>query len=772
MPIGIENVLKDVDMQIVYRRLEARKRDITADGKMSKRQLAMAYRGYHGLESQYHALQHLSNDVMLNAKLRNDNIQNRHADEMRALIEQERNSRKENEKALQAMREDFTAQIAYQYVSKNHSFKRNFQSRNQTARKPRPVSDNPQLYAQEIERRQQSSRGGSRPLGSLREVDKYKDELKFPPIRPSETSGGKEALSPRVNMMGGKTYQEMKNRNPEEDDAEKKLSSFPNIENAMGVEIRYKYKPNEDEKSSMISAPPGNMDAETIIDSYFSPSPSGLVALDMGQNLVQLRRAERERYETQRRQLPATPGPKNKILLVARKTAESKEAWRRVLPDTPVRPSTVFPGNARNSVEIHRLMKKEATSVLDQWANNNKRVEAVELAKERYRQEMTEHPLPTFDPRRPTSAILREYKEYKRQEEERKAAAALQREYTTTNDASVIIRQISPQPRPASPVSQRRADFIKRVQTPASKHRDRDMSDVSALPPRAGKLRRAESEKFPSVSRTTSFKELPEHELLELQENALLTAAERIQLEKNKRDAENKPPPKPKPETSDPVAESLPKPRDERDEKKRGKRGRRRLPPTPHPAVAQEVEIGDDHVIANVQLFTNALLRVDTDVDMINKVKLANVDDDEVAGKTTMSQKTGDAKHDESGASYMPLIKQKSAPGISGVPFSEEKVHRLNISSTLPSKDMLPKVSKRMEFSYENFTRLPSDTAKKRLELKARQKRKIQQKNAQLEEERRQRLQTANAPTKPKGADERPPTRVSFNENVIVFQTI
>ena len=26
MPIGIENVLKDVDMQIVYRRLEARKR--------------------------------------------------------------------------------------------------------------------------------------------------------------------------------------------------------------------------------------------------------------------------------------------------------------------------------------------------------------------------------------------------------------------------------------------------------------------------------------------------------------------------------------------------------------------------------------------------------------------------------------------------------------------------------------------------------------------------------------------------------------------------
>lgn len=385
---------------------------------------------------------------------------------------------------------------------------------------------------------------------------------------------------------------------------------------------------------------------------------------------------------------------------------------------------------------------------------------------------MKEHPLPTFDPRRPTSAILREYKEYKRQEEERKAAAALQRELTTTNDASVIIRQISPQARPSSPVSQRRADFIKRVQTPASKHRDHDTSDVSTLPPRAGKLRRTDSEKFPSVSRTTSFKELPEHELQALQENSLLTAAERIELEKNKRDAENKPPPKPKPETSDATAEFLPKPErlhDERDDKKREKKGRRRLPSTPHPGVTQEVEIGDDHVTANVQLFTQAVLRVDSDVDMINKVKLANVDDDLIASKAKASQQTGDVKHEESGASYMPVIKQRSASGLSSVPFP----NRMNISSTLTSKDMWPKVSKRMEFNYENFTRAPPDTtAKKRLEMKARQRKKIQQKNAQLEEERRQRLQTAIAATKPTGADERPPTRVSFNENVIVFQTI
>ncbi|XP_052781967.1 uncharacterized protein LOC128218356 [Mya arenaria] len=749
MLTGMENALKEVDMQIVYRRLEARKRNITDGGRLSRRHMAMAYRGYHGLESQYHALQHLSQDTMTATKVRNDNIQNRHAEEMKTLIQHEKITKERTERVFQALREDFTAQLAYQYVSKNQSFKRNYKSQKQD-RKPRPVSDNPQLYAEEIEKRKSARAVGPRTLGSLRQIESYKDELKLnlPPIKDSQH--GSDGLSPRVNMMGGKSYQELQHETEEHEnkhDHKKKFTTFPNIENALGVEIKYRLR-QDDDKESMISAPAANLDAESNYTGNSSPLPHEAVHLDMAQNLLQLKRAEEARYERQRRNLPPTPlGGRKHILPPRDDKSEKREAWRRILPDTPSRSSTIFPGTAKNSIGLKKLLDAEISFVRDHWSHSNHRQEVVELAKERNRLKLAEHPLPTFDQKRSTSAILREYKEYKRQEEERRVALTHILEGEQREGEPVIVRQISPQPRPASPMAARRTDFINRLKTPSTRLRppsDTKSRPSSELAPTAGKLKRTDSEKFPSVSRTSSYKELPEEELTELHKNAMLTTAERLDIEKKKQEAGevhgNK-------------------------KEMRGK-GQRKLPRTPNQKADTDHQID---VVVKYQANT-CVAHIDKDSDMINRVKLANLGEEDGYVKrkgTPLSKVTAETDINAEHNSYTPLIKYREGSAISNVPFPEESIHRMKVASALHDKDLWPKLAKKMHFNYDNFTRsATADTAKRRLELKAKQRRKIKQKNAQLEEERRRKLKEAE------DASERPPTRVSFNENVIVFQTI
>jgi len=286
----------------------------------------------------------MTDDVMANAQHRNDKLQNRYAEELRALIHHEKQSRERKEREVQAMREDFTAQLAYQYVAKNHSFKRFYKSQ-QENKKQRPISDNPQLYAEEIARRQSAKGDCARPLGSLRQAATYNNELrvKFPPL-------ADEVTSPRVSMMGGKTYHSIKHdEHAKPTFEEKKITAFPNIEAALGVEIKFRYHTRDDDKMSLISAPAADLDAE-------GKQPySNTIQFDMAQNLRLLRRAEQEQFERHRRQLPVAPGEVPRPLTKEEKH-EKREAWRRVLPETPVRSSTVFQGISQNRTEQNKSL--------------------------------------------------------------------------------------------------------------------------------------------------------------------------------------------------------------------------------------------------------------------------------------------------------------------------------------------------------------------------------------------------------------------------------
>lgn len=684
---------------------------------MTKQQLATAYRGYHGLESQYHALLQMSNTSMINTKQKNDKIQLKHVEDMKHLIELEKSAKGKTDKDLKAMREDFTAQLAYQYVYQNHSFKRFYKSQQQ--KKPRPVSDKPEFY--DLERKNSAKLSGPRPLGSLRQIEDYRDELqlKFPPIGHHEHTD--DMNSPRVNMMGEKSYRDLTKEGTEEKHKIGGMTSFPNIEDAMGIQVKFRYKPKDDDRLSTLTAPPAGLDAERA--DLSSDINSNLINFDMGHNLILMRQKEKEKLE-KRRVLPPTP-------LEAR-----KESWRRILPETPSRPSTVFDGT-RNTSKMKKIMKKEAADVLSTWDNMSIRREVVEVTKEHHKAVLAENPIPVFDRSRPTSAILRDFREYKKHKE----SDLVMREQSE-NDQTMIVRQISPQPRAGSPVAESRNKYM---------NLGRPGTSREGSPIHMTALHRTESEKFPSVSRTSSYKEVPGTDKL-FQENALLTAAERIELEREKRNQGGK---------SGNVKHATVTPK-----------MKRRLPMVPSASnkMIERPTTSDTNQLPKetLKMCNTSVLRHDEYTAMIDRVKLANI-----AGLEGTELPNNELQTDRNSEHnpYSPITKnQNNNSTHSGPPLiSTDSVTRIKTASALYGKDLWPKLSRKMKFDYENYSRTPPDT-KKRLETRAKNRKKIQQKNAQLAEELKMKAKTKTGAMK--DDTDRPQTRVSFNENVIVFQTI
>jgi len=415
---------------------------------------------------------------------------------------------------------------------------------------------------------------------------------------------------------------------------------------------------------------------------------------------------------------------------------------------------------------MKKMLEKERTEVIHQWSPRSRRQDAVEIAKAQNKAHLAEHPLPSVEYTRPMSAILREYREYKKAEEDRKIALALQREQDRPRDEAVIVRQLSPQPRPESPLAQRRTDFMQRLKTPSRKNRPPSetkppVADPSTqtVPERAeqaervaGKLRRTDSEKsaaFPSVSRTSSYRELPEEELAAFQKNALLTAAERIEMEKERRQSA-----------------SIKLTDDKTSVETRGK-GRRKLPPTPK---EKPVDGEDNNDVAVTDIVakpgSKTLLYVpDNDSEMINRVKLANTNDDLMVKRNLTPYSKTD--HDGSLLTTTVPFGQKSTTGSSLFP--PDSVHRMKIASAYHhGEDYWPRLEKKMAFNYDKFTRVSvSDASKRRLELRARQRKKIKQKNAQMDRERQ-----GNSLVPEVKPTDRPTTRVSFDENVVVYERL
>jgi hypothetical protein len=684
---------------------------------MSKRQLASAYRGYHGLEPQYHALMQMSNTSLLNTKIKNDHLHLKHVEEIKHLIEQEKSTKEKAEKDIKVLREDFTAQLAYQYVYKNQSFKRHYKSQQQ--KKPRPVSDKPEFY--EMERRKSAKAVDVRPLGSLRQIEIYKDELKvkFPPLSKQDSS--KDGMSPRVNMMGETSYLERTSDTKDNNHETKIATSFPNIEDAMGIHVKFEYKKSDDDRLSTITAPPAGLDAES--DNDESVTKKNLVSFNMGQNLLLMRQKEKENFE-KRRKLPTTPNSKTQKL-----SDGKKDGWRRVLPETPSRPSSVYLGS-KNDIQLRKLMKKEATDVMNTWNNISMRKEVNELAKEHNKSALAKNPVPVFDISRPTSAILRDFQQYKRKKEDEIEMREQEENQT------MIVRQLSPQPRVGSPVATSRNRYMHSTR-PSTSHGG------------TSTLHRTDSEKFPSVSRTSSYKEVPEAD--RCLENALLTAAERIELERKKRSNEDI--------VEDDAKVNI------------SQKIKRRLPITPNIA-SKKIErptTSEGRVKAGpVKVFDTSALSQDRDMDMINRVRIANKTRKEGLKPLLLETKPSVEQNNEDN-SYKPLDKQDNIKSDNDgmTPSIAESLSKIKSSHNVSEHHWWPKSSKAMKFNYDNYSRT-TPKMKKRMETRAKNRKKIQQKNAEIE------LLTKQAGKEALTREdvERPSTRVSFNENVIVFQTI
>ena len=720
-------------------------RNITNDGKMSRRQLAAAYRGWYGVEAQYHALMHMSDDNMMKTKYKNQHISQKHDQDMKQMLEHEKYVKGESTKAIKALRDDFTSMLAYQYVYKAH----NLRNRDKSAKErtnsqiKRPMSDKYDLY--ERERRSAVSRG-PRPLGSLREIEAYKEELKvkFPPIE-NRDNDKVDKEKERVNMLGGKQYEPPPSSPSRNSNDKGHATVFPNIEHAMGVEIKYHYKTTIDtDKDSLYSAPAG-MAHETESEITLDTRPH-INAFDMGQNLLLMRRKEQEQFE-KRRVLPPKPGVQEK-----NDVKRERDAKRRKLPAVPPLSTNIYPSGTKNSIGMKKLIRREATEIIESWSKDPKRLEIYEKARGLEK--------PQADHLRPktTSEMFRDLKQYREQQ-------ARLNEVNGDNQ-SIIVRQLSPAPRPLSPVSTRRTEYSSRI--------------LSPLPAR----KREGSEKIPSVSRTSSYKELPDGPI-EIHENALLTAAERIEKERLQREKQN-------------LTKKL-KVTNIKDAQGNTNYGKRQLPlPDANkkrslPQINKNADAIIDEKHKEGHLSSNALLKQNIDLETIEKVTKAN---SEVAHKgnklkalknrplqalsTRHSQssqserqlwKMSDSVFPEKNGfeierdAYTPVsrktepIKRRLTP-IPGKVESEQDSH----VSSFTGKPLLEKLAKKLQFSYDNFSRVPPD-AKKRLELRARNKRKAQIENAMLEAERKEDIESvANT--------ERPPTRVSFNEKVVVFQTI
>lgn len=646
---------------------------------------------------------------MAGAQHKNEKLRNRHVEDMKHLVQQEKMVKDKTERELKAMRDDFTAQLAYQYVYKNHSFKRLYNS--QQVKQPRPVSDKPEMY--ERERTLSGKLRCPRPLGSLRQIDSQESELKFPPIQDAEQT---RVQSPRVNMMGDKSYVDLKDAHEKENEQEKrtetKMSSFPNIEGAMHVEVRHKNSLKEDDTMSLLSAPPAKLDAESEADQEIAE----LKSLDMAQNWMLMKLRQQGNYDSSRRQLPKAPTTSTSPSVQEQK----REAWKRILPETPSRPSTVFPGTARTQTGMKKLLKREVSDVIENWSQSRKRNEFIEKIKEHNRLELLEHPMPEINPNRPISAIFREFRENKSQCDQTKG---------TDDNRTVIIRQMSPQPRVASPSAQRRSEYARQAKTPLNKTRNA--------------LRRTESEKVPesdkitSVSRTSSYREIPEAELLQIQENAHLTAAERIEQEKQKRDKQHQ-----KTSGKEPA-----KP----ENKTKPLKGKRQLPPLPKHGVRDIPK--ESHINKHASEIISVL----------------GSESNRLRGDSLEKTKDGEHINSENTElnSYTPVIKQTGESATGTGSYSPEDMMKMKFASTLYDRALWPKLSKRMLFNYEHFTRTPPDR-NKRLERMAKNRKKIQMKNQQMQAEMRK----GKTDRDQLSETQRPSTRVSFNEKVVVFQTI
>ena len=693
---------------------------------MSRKQLATAYRGYHGLEAQYHAMVRMSDEAMMNAKARNDHIHLKHNADMKHLEDQRRTASRLSRREIESISEEFRAQLAYQYVYKNHSFKKIDPT--QSLKKARPASDKPEMYGPTPVQRATS---GIRPLGSLRQMENYKNELRFPPL--NENSHEKEREKSKVNMLGDKQYNQPKEHSENiTHTTYTSTKSFPKIEGALGVEIKYKYKLKDDDKDSLYSAPAGVLKDETV---EYSTEQAPVANFDMGKNLLLMRQREQDIYSRQR-QLPVPP-PVDET---------KKQGWRRVLPATPTRPSSVYPRQETNVIGHKKAMSKEVSDLINTWnhANTTKRMEIVEKVKQLEKDHRRENPPPTFDRSRPTSAILREFKEYKKLQEELKQK---------DENQPITVRQLNVQPRPETPSVVRRNQYSAKIQTP-------------------GKLRRTASErteqsdKISSVSTTCPTITV---NLEEIAANALMTAAERIEKEIEKRDSakqrhkanlserldqENKAavvnPSASRGNTNETNVES-------------NEQKRRVLPKTP----------GSSDGVDNVQIQPSQTLKYNTsDVYMQDTVKpvrfqkkKAQMFDTSILAKP-WDRKMIEEVHKANVSPDTSLPLKKLRPGTPGSLGNEEDDDvSSNMSTSLymfSAKPIPQNIKQRMKFEYDNYSRTTPNT-KKKLEIRAKNRRKIQQQNKLLKEERK------DSPMKD---IDRASTQVSFNENVMVFQTI
>lgn len=743
----MKNMLKEIDLKVVYRRLEERKKNITNDGKMSRRQLAAAYRGWYGLEAQYHALSQMSDENMIKAKNKNQHLSQKHDQDLKHMLDEEKYVKGESAKAIKALRDDFTSKLAYQYVYKTNSLK-NIENAREAARSGtvrRPYSDRYDMYERE---RQSAVSRGPRPLGSLRQLENYRDELKIKiPVAAPKNDNSENTEHPHVNMLGEKQYDHRSASRNTADSGHAK--AFPSIEHAMGVEIKYRFKTSVDNDKDSFYSAPGELTVETNSDIRLD-TKTPMTELDMGQNLMLMRKLDQEKFE-KRRVLPSIPN------VPAKSESETvRETKKRKLPPVPTRCKKIYPPGAKTANDMKKIIQKEASEVLEYWSKDPKNLQSYEKGLEKS----------NFDIDRPktTSEMFQQLKKYKKQQKPMTESRE--------NNAPITVRQLTPLPRPLSPVSTRMTEYSSRIASPLPV-RERSPSFKQ---PRMG------SEKIPSVSRTSSYKELPDGPV-ELHENALLTAAERIEKEKLERE---------KHELDRKLRMAKITVTSIDTDIKNKEKIKRELP-----SVKTKRSLPQNPASFSPAAFAKSrvLLRSNTDIDHIDTVYKANmVHDDELDSfeKRSVGKKRLDAistldnrsdllkqpfwKVSESFKkenknlnlerdAYTPLSRKTEPIRRRLTPISDMAVNdQFSSISSFSGKAVLAKLGKKSQFSYDKFSRAPPDV-KKRLELRAKNRRKIQLQNAKLDEEREKENDSlANT--------ERPLTRVSFNERVKVFQTI
>lgn len=718
---------------------------------MSKRQLAAAYKGWHGMEARYYALTHMSDENMMRAESRNQQLSQKHDKDMKQIQDHENYLKDESSRAIKALRDDFTAMLAYQYVYKSTNLKNVEKAREKaaSARRKRPLSDKYDLL--ESERRAASSKA-PRPLGSLRELEKYRDELKlkFPAV--DNKTENKE--KPNVNMLGEKHYESRATSRNTNDTM--KSTAFPKIEDAMGVGIKYR---NKTDKDSFLSAP-GDIDRE-IGSEFRVESRTSITEFDMGQNLVMMRRKEQEKLE-RRRMLPPTPTPAPNV-----QNKTDRECKRRKLPSLPPRSPKLYPKGVKNAHDMHNFIRREATDIIEFWSKEQKHSNDFDKSKSLCK------PDPLMYRSQTTTEMLRELNQHKQQEQQFREQVDAQ---------SMVVRQLTPKPRPLSPISTRMTEYSSRISSPQPRERSPSL-----------KQKREGSEKIPSVSRTSSYKELPDGPI-ELHENALLTAAERIEKERlekerlvkentilqrkiklaqisiremeqneTKNKENNRQTGKSKELQIVKKKRFLPQARwgqdaSASDENKDVKNEKR-------PTISEKSDLETIDAVSKANAIKEQVLR-EYERKILCKPKLQPISkvqeqSDKQYWKMAESLDAGRKTFHSERDAYTPLsrstgpIKRRLTP-IPDAAASDQFSHQ-----SLPGNPSLEKLGKKMPFSYDKFSRVPPDT-KKRLELRAKNKKKAQQHNVKIEEDKEE--FTANAT--------RPSTRVSFNEKVMVFQTI